>query len=122
MPILDIEVVCTREDALRLPSAQALADVVGRTLGTPAGRTWVRLRPLEASQYAENETAVRPDERPVFVTVLHGRPPEGGERALEALALTRAVAMALGHREDRVHVQYAPAAAGRQAFGGRLVE
>ena len=122
MPIVDIEIVCTREDALRLPPAQALADVAGRILGTPEGRTWVRLRTLEASHYAENETAVRADERPVFVTVLHAHPPGDAERAAEVLALTRAVAMTLGHREDRVHVQYAPAAAGRQAFGGRLVE
>jgi hypothetical protein len=37
-------------------------------------------------------------------------------------ALTQAVAESLGVDAQRVHVQMAPAAAGRQAFGGRLVE
>ena len=31
---------------------------IGRALGTPPGRTWVRLRTLDASCYAENEASV----------------------------------------------------------------
>jgi len=34
----------------------------------------------------------------------------------------RAVAAAVGRSPERVHVQYAPAGAGRQAFGGVLVK
>ena len=122
MPILDIDLVQPAGEAP--PAAaltQALADAAGRALGTPPGRTWVRLRTLPASQYAENDAAVAPADAPAFVTVLHARPPETDARALEVTALTQALATVLGRAPERVHVQYAPAAAGRQAFGGKLV-
>ncbi len=61
------------------------------------------------------------DEQPVFVTVLHAHPPQGDARAQEAAALTQAVARALARPPERVHVQYAAAAAGRQAFGGEML-
>jgi hypothetical protein len=57
----------------------------------------------------------------VFVTVLHARPPEGQAREREAAALTQALAVVVGRPAACVHVQYAPAAAGRQAFGGALL-
>jgi phenylpyruvate tautomerase PptA (4-oxalocrotonate tautomerase family) len=123
MPILDIELV--QPDGARPPDAsltQALADAVGRALGTPAGRTWVRLRTLAASYYAENEAAIAPGEWPVFATVLHARPPQGPALVTEANTLTQVLAACLGRAPQRVHVQYAPAAAGRQAFGGVLVK
>jgi phenylpyruvate tautomerase PptA (4-oxalocrotonate tautomerase family) len=122
MPILDIELV--QPDGAPPPDAaltQALADVAGGALGMPPGRTWVRLRTLPAAHYAENGSAVAPDELPVFATVLHARPPQGEVLAAELDALTQALAACLGRATQRVHVQYAPAAAGRQAFGGVLV-
>ena len=122
MPILDIELV--QPEGAAPPAAaltQTLADAAGRVLGTAPGRTWVRLRTLPASQYAENDAAVAPADAPAFVTVLHARPPEAEARAMEVSALTQALAAALGRAPERVHVQYAPAAAGRQAFGGKLV-
>lgn len=122
MPILDVELV--QADGAAPPTAaltQALADAAGRALGTAPGRTWVRLRTLPAPHYAENDTAVGPDELPAFATVLHARLPQGPELAAEAGALTLALAACLGRSPQRVHVQYAPAAAGRQAFGGVLV-
>ena len=122
MPILDIELV--QPDGALSPSAaltQALADAAGRALGAAPGRTWLRLRTLPAAHYAENETTVAADELPVFATVLHAHPPQGDALAAEAAALTQALAAGLGRSPQRVHVQYAPAAAGRQAFGGVLV-
>ena len=122
MPILDIELV-QPDGALPPASAltQALADAAGRALGAAPGRTWVRLRTLPAAHYAESETAVSADELPVFATVLHAHVPQGDALAVEATALTQALAACLGRSSQRVHVQYAPAAAGRQAFGGVLV-
>ena len=122
MPILDIELV-QPDGALPAASAltQALADAAGRALGAAPGRTWVRLRVLPVSQYAENEAIVAPDEYPVFVTVLHARAPLGQALADEIAALTQALAACLGRASQRVHLQYSPAAAGRQAFGGVLV-
>ena len=121
MPILDIEPVLDAHAAVDPTLAQRLADAAAAVFGQAPGRVWVRLRPLPAAQYAENGAAVEPAERPTFVTVLHARPPEGDARAQEAAALTGAIAGVLGQSAERVHVQYAAAGAGRQAFGGRLI-
>ena len=122
MPIVDIELVLA--DGAPAPDAvltQALADAAGSALGSPPGRTWVRLHALAASHYAENGAAIDAEGLPVFATVLHAKPPEGAARATEVTQLTQALAQVLGRAPERVHLQYAPAAAGRQAFGGRLV-
>jgi phenylpyruvate tautomerase PptA (4-oxalocrotonate tautomerase family) len=121
MPILDIEPVLDARQTVDATLAQRLADAAALVLGQAPGRVWVRLRPLPAAQYAENGAAVADDEWPTFVTVLHAQPPEGDARAQEAAVLTAAIARELGCAAQRVHVQYAAAAAGRQAFGGRLV-
>jgi hypothetical protein len=57
----------------------------------------------------------------VFVTILKREVREGAALDAEAQALTRAVAIAVGRPTDCVHVEFAPAAAGRLAFGGKLV-
>lgn len=122
MPILDIDLV--QRDGSAPPAAaltQALADAAGQVFGSAPGRTWVRLRTLPASQYAENDAVLAPDEGPVFVTVLHARPPHDAALATEVASLTQALSAALGRSHDHVHVQYAPAGADRQAFGGSLV-
>ena len=60
-------------------------------------------------------------QRPVFVTVLHAQPPAGEALEREVQALTRALAAVFARAPERVHVQIAPAASGRQAFGGMLL-
>ena len=122
MPILEVEIVCEPGTSPPLVLAQRLADAVGRVLHTPPGRTWVRVRTLASTDYAENETRVDPKELPVFVNVLKAHPPEGIELAAEVVALTSTIASVVGVCAERVHVKYAPAAVGRQAFGGKLVE
>ena len=121
MPIIDIEFVHSAQ-ASALPNASILAAAIGRALGTPPGQTWVRLRTLDANFYAENESAVSPSELPVFVTVLHAHLPDSPALAAEVHLLTQTVASCVGCSAARVHVQYAPAGAGRQAFGGSLVK
>jgi hypothetical protein len=121
MPIIDVEFVHSAE-ASALPNASTLAAAIGRALGTPPGRIWVRLRTLDANFYAENESSVSPSELPVFVTVLHAHLPGGPALAAEVQVLTQTVASCVGCSAERVHVQYAPAGAGRQAFGGSLVK
>lgn len=121
MPIVDIELVCAREPAITEVSAADLADALGQVFASPPGHTWVRLRYLGSAAYAENQSVVGTDELPVFVTVLHAHLPEGEALAAEARAITSALANCLARSTERVHVQYAPAAAGRQAFGGVLV-
>ncbi len=123
MPILDLELV-GHGDAATLPPllAQRVADGVAQALGCAPGRVWVRLRGLPADCYAENHNTLTSDELPVFATLLHAHPASGEALQAEASALTEVIAQACGRNPERVHLQYAPAAAGRQAFGGRLVQ
>lgn len=122
MPILDLELVGHADATLPPLLAQCVADSVAQALACTPGRVWVRVRGLPAHCYAENHSALADDELPVFATLQHAHPPTGDALQAELSALTQAIADACGRNPERVHVQYAPAAAGRQAFGGRLVQ
>lgn len=122
MPIVDVELVVAGDGTVADGLAQSLADAVGRTLRSPPGRTWVRLRLLAQDRYAENGEARTPVELPVFATILQREPPGGRALADEMSALAGAIAQTTGRPMSCVHVEYAPAAAGRIGFGGRLVE
>lgn len=122
MPIVDVQFVYNEATEASSISAQALADALGQVFGSAPGHTWVRVHALRRASYAENETELMASELPVFVAALHARPPVQEALALEALTVTKAVATCIGRPIERVHVQYAPAGVGRQAFGGSLVE
>jgi hypothetical protein len=121
MPIVEVEVVCGSEAEFGKIAAQPLADALGRSFSSAPGHTWVKLRYLHRTKYAENESTVHDAELPAFVSVLHAHVPQGEALAAEAKAITLAVAQGLGRAADRVHVRYEPPAAGRQAFGGTMV-
>lgn len=121
MPIVDVHVVSRTESDLDAIAVQALADGLGEALGTDPGRTWVRLHWLPAERYAENQAPIDDADFPVFVTILRAEVPAREALEREVASVTRAVA-ALAHRPfEHVHVEYAAAALGRQAFGGKLV-
>ena len=122
MPIVSVEVVADRGRMLEPNLTQSLADAVGRVLNSPPGQTWIRLRWLWREEYAENEALVYSAELPVFVTILERQPPAGALLQAEVTALTHAIAQVIGRPAACVHVEYAPAAAGRVSFGGRLVQ
>ena len=122
MPIVDVLVVCKTPEQLSAVSAQALADSLGEVLQAAPGRVWVRAHTMGAAAYAENSAPLEGLELPVFVTVMHSHLPEGEALAIEVQAITAAVAKCIGRSNEGVHVQYEPAGAGRQAFGGKLVE
>ncbi len=123
MPMIEIERVLPDGAPAALPGlAQALADEAGYALGSARGHTWLRLRALPASAYAESGVPPLADDAlPVFVTVLQAHPLQGEALVEQVRALTVALARVLRCDPGRVHVQIAPAAAGRQAFGGRMV-
>ena len=77
---------------------------------------------LNSAHYAENDAAVSTADLPVFVTVMHAHSPTEAALATEVLALTTTIAQVTGRPAERVHVEYAPPGAGRQAFGGQLVK
>lgn len=119
MPIVDVELV--GEADVSAEATQRLADALGTALSSRSGGTWVRVRVLSPACYAENDGA--PDDvLPVFVTVLERKRPSGPALADRVAAVTRAVADATGRHPEHVHVLYDADAAGRLAFGGRLVE
>jgi hypothetical protein len=122
MPIVDILVVCKTPEQVGMVSAQALADSLGQVFHSEPGRTWVRTHTMAAAAYAENGVRLDDSDLPAFVTVTHSHIPEGGALAIEVQVVTEAVAKCIGRTNERVHVQYAPPGAGRQAFGGKLVE
>ena len=121
MPIVDIELVRVSEREGPPVSPAALASALGAVFGSSPGRTWVRVRFLPSSAYAENECEVSAEQLPAFVTVLQAHWPVGEALAQQVHQVTQAVAGCLSVSPERVHVQYAPEAAGRQAFGGNLV-
>ena len=114
MPIIDIEIVETTQ-----VDTQGLADALGKAFGAAPGTVWVRIRNLPASHYAENDA---PAPHPVFVTVTASAPPEGAELRERIGQIVDAVARITGRPRENVHVEFQPAAKGRIAFGGRLVE
>ena len=122
MPIFDIRFVASESAQAKAPSAQELADALGKALGSPPGRTWVRLHAHPAAQYAENEARIEEGEHPVFVSVLLAHLPNAEARPEQVQAITMAVAKCFVRPEERIHVEYSPAGAGRLAFGGKLVE
>jgi len=122
MPVVTIEVVADTDRAIETNLARSLADAVGRTLASPPGQTWVRLRSLARNHYAENESPVDTGQLPVFVTILERLPPSGANLQAEVTALTRAIAQALDRPAACVHIKYAAAAIGRVSFGGELVD
>lgn len=122
MPIVDVELVAETNDTLPAGLAQSLADAVGGSLNSPSGQTWVRMRILAREHYAENTSTLEAIDLPVFVTVLTRAVPERAALAIEVAALTSSIAKVTRRNPACVHIEYAPAAAGRLSFGGRLVE
>jgi phenylpyruvate tautomerase PptA (4-oxalocrotonate tautomerase family) len=118
MPIVDVELV---GDDLPLGMTQRLADAVGEALSSRPMGTWVRVRHLDRSRYAENAGAAG-DVHPVFVTVLERIRPTGQDLRDRIAGVTAAVADVTGRDPAHVHVLYDDDARGRLAFGGDLVE
>ena len=101
--------------------APRLAEAAGHALAAPAGETWVRLRRLTTTFYAESGGGPLAGVPPVFVQVLQARLPDETALARQAAALGAAIAEVCGRPADRVHVVFSPAGVGRIAFGGRLL-
>lgn len=120
MPIVSVDLVA--DDSRIAPGlARAIADAVGDALGAAPGSVWVRLATIAPDRYAENGVAAADTPAPVFVTIEQREPPEPAALDARIQALTGAVARAVGCEPSLVHIEFAPAGAGRRAFGGTLV-
>ena len=122
MPIVDIEIVGdVRETGGR--RARAIARGRGGTGVRIPAREYVGARPHAGPRIlCGNAIALAPSDLPVFVTVLKRQLPERNALVREIAELAQAIASTVGRPVARVHIEYAPAAAGRMAFGGTLVE
>ena len=100
-------------------TAKAIADAVAKEFEDERWKVWVRLRRLDARDYAESEGGAY---TPVFVSVLSLSFREGELMATTLWRIATAVAGAIGRPLENVHVVYEPAARGRLAFGGEMVE
>lgn len=117
MPIVDIEFVGPDH-----ATPQEYADALGDLFGGSSGTTWVRLRTLDRVSYAENGGPIPDEAQPVFVTVLHRLRPKGDELATFCETIAGRVSALSGRPIENIHLEFAEPAAGRVAFGGRLIE
>ena len=120
MPVIEVEVVGTENPKVE-DAAGRIADAAGEVFGSEPGETWVRLRFLPTEQYAESGGGPPEGIRPVFVRVVRAKDPGHEELASESMRLAEAVAGVFGRHRESIHVLHEPAAAGRMAFGGRLL-
>ena len=121
MPILQVELVGKPAGGSG-KLARRIADSAAKVLGAAPGMVWVRLRVLPLGDYAECGGNLPRELRPVFVNLLKAARPPAKALKKEALALARAVGKACGRPVENVHIFYDPPAAGRAAFGGRLMK
>lgn len=124
MPIVDIEVVAGDCGAL-MPGKrrlQQLTDELGDVFHSEPANTWVRLRSLDETAYAENRSVGPAAVLPVFVNVLKAQLPNASAMRREMAEIAEAVARSLERPVENVHVVYAPGASGRIGFGGVLTE
>ncbi|OGC92323.1 MAG: hypothetical protein A2W25_16255 [candidate division Zixibacteria bacterium RBG_16_53_22] len=122
MPILDIEIVLRPGETLRAGLTSEIADRCGEIFRSTKGGTWVKINAIPWECYAENGAGPEDDNFPVFGSVLKARLPEPEAMQAEVTSLTEAIALACARPLENVHIIYEPAAAGRVAFGGKVVE
>jgi phenylpyruvate tautomerase PptA (4-oxalocrotonate tautomerase family) len=120
MPIVEVELVSDDEPGPGL--ASLLANEIGRAMNAAEGSTWVRLRTLRRDHYGESGGPLPKDVQPVFVTVTTQHRPGADQLSVVVEKMTSSVAHTTGHPRQNVHVIFAPDAAGRVAFGGRVVQ
>jgi phenylpyruvate tautomerase PptA (4-oxalocrotonate tautomerase family) len=120
MPIVEVELVTDDEPGPGL--AGLLADEIGRAMNASEGSTWVRLRTLPRDHYGESGGPVPEGVQPVFVTVTTQDRPAADQLSVVVERMTSSVARTTGHPRQNIHVIFAPDAAGRVAFGGRVVQ
>ena len=121
MPILDIEIVARHAEEIPADLAQSIATELGAALPVRSGGLWVRLHRLVPGSYAENVRAGE-SPAPVFVTWLENERPVGVALAKRIATITQTIARLTARSPEHVHVLFEPAARGRIAFGGELLE
>jgi hypothetical protein len=121
MPIIEIEVVLQPGEQLIDNAAGVVADKLGDILGSGPGHTWVKLRTLAPERYAENGDNPPDGVYPIFVTLLKAKETPIENLQKEVDQICDAIAGVFDRPAENVHLLYLPPAAGRIAFGGKIV-
>jgi phenylpyruvate tautomerase PptA (4-oxalocrotonate tautomerase family) len=123
VPVIDLDLTMAEsEPVLSAQTIQALTDDLGRIFGSAPGGTWLRIHYLSRSAYAENLIDLPADVQPVFVRVLKADLPDLAARKAEASAIAACVSRLINRPLENTHILFEPAARGRIAFGGDLLE
>jgi phenylpyruvate tautomerase PptA (4-oxalocrotonate tautomerase family) len=121
MPILDVQIALRPGEDLPPNLASAIANAAARVFGAPPGNTWVLVKALPASAYAEDSSPPGEGIFPVFASVLKARLGPIEKLKEEAMRLSKAIAIASQRPQENIHILYEPEALGRISFGGQLV-
>ena len=122
MPIIELELVIDGEaEKLGSELIQRLADQIGDYLGSDTAGTWVRVRYLDRSHYAENRSRVPDSVKPAFVSIMQYQLPDEDDLVEGARRLAALTAGCIGRPLENTHVIFEPDGRGRVAFGGELV-
>jgi phenylpyruvate tautomerase PptA (4-oxalocrotonate tautomerase family) len=121
MPILDVQIVLRPGEESPAGLAAAIAEATASIFGAPPGNTWVLVKALPASAYAEDSSPPGEGIFPVFVSVLKARGGSTEKLREEALRLTQAIATTCQRPPENVHILYEPEGVGRISFGGHLM-
>lgn len=119
MPILQIDIVGDSERR-KENLAQRIADAAAIALNSRPGGTWVKLQFIATANYAENEGAT--EGLPIIASLIQAEIPTGDALRNQVFNLAKAISEAADHPVESVHIVIEPAAKGRIAFGGSLVE
>ena len=119
MPVLEVEMVGEILAPLRHGLAQRLVDAAGQVFESAPQQTWLKLRFMDAQDYAEN-AGPAPMPLPVFVRVMLRSSIELEERRRLARDLAHAFAELCARPVTRVHILFDDPGQGRVAFGGKL--
>ena len=122
MPILNIEVIGPLNESIRSGLASRIADAAGKVLNSKPQSTWVKIRFLSEEEYSENEGGPAEAVLPVFISLILAKPPAGNELNKMLYRLTEVIAKVCERPPQNVHIIVEPAAAGRIAFGGSLID
>lgn len=122
MAIVDIELVVQegKDSYLSQEQTGLIANTLGRIFETRPNRTWVRIRYLPDTQYAENEAPGGPAVLPTFITILKNRPPDATQIAGQMREIARQLAPILNRPAGSIHILYEASALGRLGIGGVL--
>jgi phenylpyruvate tautomerase PptA (4-oxalocrotonate tautomerase family) len=119
MPIVTIECVVNGNfEPYDTSFTQRLADRLGVIFKSEPGTTWVKLKYLAPSNYAENDVSTNGSMEPTFVSILLRSLPS--EATLERIAqnVSTEVSSVLARPSMNTHVFFEPEGLGRVAFGG----